>query len=71
MAVNFLVNIATIAFVYYPAPEASLGSADEVFLVEFDHTRFLLEIIAPIISCLLGVLLLLSPSVAREYRLNA
>ena len=71
MAVNLLVNITTIAFVYYPASDARVVDAEDVFLVEFDHARFLLEIIPPTIGCLLGVLLLFVPSVAQKYRHNA
>ena len=71
MATNLLVNIGTIAFVYYPNSVARVGDADEVFLVEFDNARFLLEVIPPTIGCLLGVLLLFVPRVAQEYRHNA
>lgn len=65
---HLLINISTIGFVYYPVSAEDLSSADQIFELEFDGARFLVEIIPPTIIAAVVFVVLLLPKFVRGYR---
>lgn len=64
LLINLLFNISVIAFVYYPVSEG-LSGADQVFILDFDEARFLVEVV-PVTLVASAAFFLLMFSAARR-----
>ena len=71
LLLHLFINISTLGFVYSPLSSDKLSGASQVFEVEFDHVRFLAEIIPPTIIASVVFIFLMLPKVVRGYRNNA
>lgn len=65
LLLHLLFNISLIGFVYYPV-NAGLSAADQIFLVEFDQTRFLVEVIPPTLFAFAAFFLLMFSAARRS-----
>jgi hypothetical protein len=58
LLLHLFFNISLVGFVYYPV-SAGLSAADQIFLLDFDQTRFLVEVIPPTLFAFAAFLLLI------------